>query len=143
MSHEKKKKTFSPHITDIHNRYFLFQAGVIPIILLMTDPTSTDAPSWLQEIESTKKLLVHPSLSNNRLATRCLEVVNRLCSPAYTSAAADKTAGQTAPILMPFSDQLFNDPTFGSMFPDVDQELNLAGMDFSEWVNFPPQNEFV
>lgn len=123
--------------------YFLFQAGVIPIILLMTDPTSTDAPSWLQEIESTKKLLVHPSLSNNRLATRCLEVVNRLCSPAYTSAAADKTAGQTAPILMPFSDQLFNDPTFGSMFPDVDQELNLAGMDFSEWVNFPPQNEFV
>ncbi|PYI07059.1 C6 transcription factor [Aspergillus sclerotiicarbonarius CBS 121057] len=121
--------------------YFLFQAGVIPIILLMTDPTSTEAPSWLQEIEATKKLLVHPSLSNNRLATRCLEVVNRLCSPAYTSAATNRNAGP--PILMPFADQLFNDPTFGSLFPDVDQELNLSGMDFSEWVNFTPQHDFV
>ena len=107
----------------------------------MTDPTSTEAPSWLQEIEATKKLLVHPSLSNNRLATRCLEVVNRLCSPAYTSAATDRAAGP--PILMPFADQLFNDPAFGSLFPDVDQELNLSGMDFSEWVNFAPQSDFV
>ncbi|PWY82209.1 C6 transcription factor [Aspergillus heteromorphus CBS 117.55] len=123
--------------------YFLFQAGLIPIIMLMTDPTSEDAPSWLQEIEATKKLLIHPTLSNNRLATRCLDVVNRLCSPAYTSAATDKTAGQQPPILMPFSDQLFNHPTFGSMFPDVDQELNIGGMDFSEWVNFQPQNDFV
>jgi transcriptional regulatory protein GAL4 len=121
--------------------YFLFQAGVIPLILLMTDPTSTDAPSWLQDIEATKNLLMHPSLSTNRLAARCLQVVNRLCSPAYTSTAADRTAGQP-PILMQFPDQLFNDPTFGTMFPDVDQELNLGGMDFSEWVNYTPQAEF-
>lgn len=158
--------------------YFLFQAGLIPIIFLMTDPTSTDAPGWLQDIETTKQLLSHPSLSNNRLATRCLAVVNKLCTPvsyyyypnngnggganttttgaapvpgiptAVAAAAANKAdaagAGdggqQQPPILMQFPDQLFNDPTFGGMFPDVDQELNLnmTGMDFSEWLNFTP-----
>ncbi|KKK13877.1 hypothetical protein P175DRAFT_0435167 [Aspergillus ochraceoroseus IBT 24754] len=130
--------------------YFLFQAGLIPIILLMTDPTSADAPGWLQEIESTKALLMHPSLSNNHLAGRCLDVINRLCSPVYTNSPSSTPAariigpgGPQQPIFMPFADQLFNDPTFGSMFPDVDQELNLSGMDFSEWVNFTPQNEFT
>lgn len=168
------------------SRYFLFQAGLIPIIFLMTDPTSTHAPGWLQDIETTKTLLSHPSLSNNRLATRCLAVVNKLCSPVYyyptttttgpnTTAAATTTtvkhegqegvrgAGDAAafagagvaaggggggvgaggapgepPILMQFPDQLFSDPSFGGMFPDVDQELNLGGMDFSEWLNFTP-----
>ncbi|KAL2784159.1 fungal-specific transcription factor domain-containing protein [Aspergillus keveii] len=134
--------------------YFLFQAGLIPIILLMTDPTSADAPSWLQEIESTKALLMHPSLSHNHLAGRCLDVINRLISPVYSttptspagSVGAPHHQQQSQPIYMPFADQLFNDPTFGSMFPDVDQELNITtGMDFSEWVNFAPtpQNEFT
>ena len=50
--------------------------------------------------------------------------------------------GQSQSILMHFPDQLFNDPAFGGIFPDVDQELNLnlngMGMDFSEWLNFTP-----
>lgn len=50
--------------------------------------------------------------------------------------------GQQQSILMQFPDQLFNDPAFGGIFPDVDQELNLnlggMGMDFSEWLNFTP-----
>lgn len=184
----------------------------------MTDPTSTDAPSWLQDIETTKQLLSNPSLANNRLASRCLEVIHRLCSPvayyypiaptgttsASSASAATTTAGagggvptvatgktdgvgmvpgtgtapahqqqqqhqppqhphppnhpqtqphqhqhqnrhpqnQQQPLLMHFPDQLFNDPTFGGIFPDVDQELNLnlnpGGMDFSEWLNFTP-----
>jgi len=148
--------------------YFLFQAGLIPIIFLMTDPTSTDAPAWLQDVQKTKQLLSHPSLSNNRLATRCLAVVNKLCTPvsyycypnngnpntgtapmpgipaavnkSVTGGAGDGGQQQQPPILMHFPDQLFNDPTFGGMFPDVDQELNLniPGMDFSEWLNFTP-----
>lgn len=125
--------------------YFLFQAGLIPIILLMTDPASPDAPSWLQEIESTKALLMYPSLSNNNLAGRCLEVINRLCAPVYSSNPASPGGAvgahpqQAQPILMPFADNLYNDPTFGSLFPDVNQDLNVnAGMDFSEWVNFAP-----
>lgn len=107
----------------------------------MTDPTSAEAPGWLQDVETTKNLLMHPSLSSNRFATRCLEVVNRLCSPAYTNSIADGAVGQP-PMLMQFSDQLLHDPSFASMFPDVDQELNLGGMDFSEWVNFTPANDF-
>ncbi len=118
----------------------------------MTDPTSAEAPSWFQEIESTKALLMFPSLSNNNLAGRCLEVINRLCAPVYSSNPASPSGSATIqqqqpqPIYMPFADQLFNDPTFGSMFPDVNQDLNVnAGMDFSEWVNFAPtsHNEFT
>ncbi|OJJ34169.1 hypothetical protein ASPWEDRAFT_52449 [Aspergillus wentii DTO 134E9] len=120
--------------------YFLFQAGLIPVILLMTDPTSADAPSWLQDIETTKKLLTHPSLSNNRLSTRCLEVINRLCSPAYASADPSRAYGHP-PMMMNFPDSLFNDATFGSIFQGVDQELNIGGMDFSDWVNFTPQTD--
>lgn len=118
----------------------------------MTDPTSAEAPSWLQEIESTKALLMFPSLSNNNLAGRCLEVINRLCAPVYSSNPTSPARSATIqpqqphPIYMPFADQLFNDPTFGSIFPDVNQDLNVnAGMDFSEWVNFAPtpHNEFT
>jgi transcriptional regulatory protein GAL4 len=94
---------------------------------------------------------MYPSLSNNHLAGRCLDVINRLCAPVYSSnpTSPSGTAGtqqQPQPIFMPFADQLFNDPTFGNMFPDVNQELNVnAGMDFSEWVNFAPtpHNEFT
>lgn len=181
----------SPHflcfISIDKNRYFLFQAGLIPIIFLMTDPTSMDARGWLQDIQTTKQLLSHPSLSNNRLAARCLEVINKLCAPVScyyptntSMPAANKSAvaqggglaamgvetqsnqpqvqgpgqgqgqtqgqgqgqGQSQSILMHFPDQLFNDPAFGGIFPDVDQELNLnlngMGMDFSEWLNFTP-----
>ncbi|KAL4973728.1 fungal-specific transcription factor domain-containing protein [Aspergillus desertorum] len=129
--------------------YFLFQAGLIPIILLMTDPTSAEAPSWIQEIEATKALLMYPSLSNNNLAGRCLDVIHRLCAPVYPSNASSSAGApsqQPQPIYMPFADQLYNDPTFGSLFPDVNQDLNVsAGMDFSEWVNFAPtpHNDFT
>ncbi|KAL3418309.1 C6 transcription factor [Phlyctema vagabunda] len=60
--------------------YFLFQAGLIPIIYLMTDPTNSDAPSWLDDIRATKNLLTYTS-AYNQLAARCLEIVDRLCSP--------------------------------------------------------------
>lgn len=107
----------------------------------MTDPTSPDAPSWFQDVETTKTLLSHPSLSNNRLATRCLDVVNRLCSPTYSSPAADGPEGQQ-PFLMQLPDQLFtHTSSFGGMFPDVDQELNMTGMDFSDWFSFTVDNE--
>lgn len=46
----------------------------------MTDPTHIDAPSWLNDIRATRTLLEHTS-AYNQLAARCLEVVDRLCSP--------------------------------------------------------------
>ncbi|OJJ43461.1 hypothetical protein ASPZODRAFT_74508 [Penicilliopsis zonata CBS 506.65] len=121
--------------------YFLFQAVLIPTIFLMTDPASPDAPSWLHDVETTKNLLAHPALSNNRLATRCLEVINRLCSPAVATGSPSSQVQQQQEILMHMPNQLFMDTTsFNTIFPDVDQELGIQGMDFSEWVNFaPPQ----
>ncbi|KAL2219178.1 putative C6 transcription factor [Thermoascus aurantiacus ATCC 26904] len=124
--------------------YFLFQAGVIPIIFLMTDPTSPDAPSWLQDIELTKKLLSHPSLSNNRLAGRCLDVINRLCSPEPAISCAEQSDAQQQFVMQP-PDQLLNDTPFSSLFQNDYQGAasGAAGVDFSEWVNFTPQGDFT
>ncbi|CAI7578145.1 unnamed protein product [Penicillium glandicola] len=137
--------------------YFLFQAGLIPIVFLMTDPSNPEAGSWLQDIETTKSLLTHPSLGTNRFATRCFEVINRLLSPPTNPVPQgiptdgdpqldpqqhqqQHMAPQLQPNMMPFPEQLFSDPGFGgSLFP-VEQHLQMhstGGMDFSEWVNFP------
>jgi hypothetical protein len=59
--------------------YFLFQAGLIPIIFLITTPTSPSAPSWFDDLRITKDLLSCAAVSS-RLAGRCLEVVDRLCA---------------------------------------------------------------
>ncbi|KAK2810717.1 hypothetical protein FQN50_002760 [Emmonsiellopsis sp. PD_5] len=63
--------------------YFLFQAALIPVLFLITTPTSPYAPSWLSDIQTARYLLSqHCALGkNNRLAARCLEVINRLCGP--------------------------------------------------------------
>lgn len=140
--------------------YFLFQAGLIPIVFLMTDPSNPEAASWLQDIETTKALLTHPSLGTNRFASRCLEVINRLLGPPTHAVpnglptsvpVSDQKyepqhphqhmAPQPPPAMMPFTEQLFSDPGFGgSLFP-VEHQMqmhNTGGMDFSEWVNFAP-----
>ncbi|KAG5302126.1 fungal specific transcription factor domain-containing protein [Histoplasma ohiense] len=63
--------------------YFLFQAALIPVLFLITTPTSPSAPSWLSDIQSVRCLLSPQSSlgNNNHLAARCLEVINRLCGP--------------------------------------------------------------
>ncbi|KAF7718772.1 Fungal Zn(2)-Cys(6) binuclear cluster domain-containing protein [Penicillium ucsense] len=129
--------------------YFLFQAGLIPIVFLMTDPSNPDASSWLQDIETTKALLMHPSLGHNQLAQRCYEVINRLLGPSPTIMSSFATQGnihqpyhqqQQAPQqgFMPFPEHIFNDPGFGGGLFPVDHGMpNQSGMDFSEWVNYP------
>ncbi|KAJ6037903.1 hypothetical protein N7499_004115 [Penicillium canescens] len=137
--------------------YFLFQAGLIPVVLLMADPSNPEAAAWVQDIETTKALLTHPSLGTNRFATRCYEVLNRLIGRSALSAqgifpeGAQQLEDQKPPYqmmpqqqqqnFMPFSEQLFSDPGFdGSLFP-VEQQMQMhspGGIDFSEWVNFPP-----
>lgn len=119
------------------------------MVFLMTDPSNPDAPSWLQEIETTKALLAHPSIGTNRFASRCSEVINRLLGPAAGSMAGmppgqhpDAPQMQYQPPqqgFMPFPQQLFGDPGFtGSLFQTEQPMPSPAGMDFSEWVNFPP-----
>jgi transcriptional regulatory protein GAL4 len=112
---------------------------LIPIIFLMTDPTSPEASSWVQDVETTKALLTHPSLSNNHLAARCLDVINRLCSPVYAQNTEQSEAQQQ--FLMQPSGQLFNDTAFG-LFQN-EYGGNGAGVDFSEWVNFASQDDFT
>jgi transcriptional regulatory protein GAL4 len=121
----------------------------------MTDPSNPEAATWLQDIETTKSLLTHPSLGTNRFATRCYEVINRLLGPpTHPVQSGILNTGQHESLqqpmhqhmpqppqnMMPFPEQLFSDPGFGgSLFPVEQQmQMNPGGMDFSEWVNFPP-----
>ncbi|KAJ5885154.1 hypothetical protein N7495_009664 [Penicillium taxi] len=126
--------------------YFLFQAGLIPIVFLMTDPSSPEAPGWIEDIRTTKCILAHPSFGSNCFASRCLEVINRLLGPPAGSVISGLPAeDQPQPFYQPpvqgfvsFQEQLFNDTGFGAgLFPE--QQIPTPGaMDFSEWVNFPP-----
>jgi transcriptional regulatory protein GAL4 len=67
--------------------YFLFQAGLVPVICLLTDPTHPDSALWLNDIRTTRDLLSRTALTN-RLAARCLTVFNRL-SPALDSGLSE------------------------------------------------------
>lgn len=133
-------------------RYFLFQAGLIPIVFLMTDPSNPEAQNWLEEIETTKALLTHPSLGNNRFAARCSEVIHRLLNPPSDVMSGLQLGGPTSlpqqpyqqppPGFMPFPEHLFSEPGFPGSFFATDQPMpSPAGMDFSEWVTFPTQEQ--
>lgn len=67
--------------------YFLFQAGLVPIICILTDSTHPDSILWLNDIRTTRDLLSRTALTN-RLAARCLTVFNRL-SPALDSGLSE------------------------------------------------------
>ena len=83
---------------DEKGSYFVFQAGLIPIICLMTDPDNNDAPAWLTDMLIAKDLLIRTAISNT-LAGRCLQVFDRLYS----------TVTQNSPSYNPFCDpDLFN-----------------------------------
>lgn len=128
--------------------YFLFQAALIPILFIMTDPNSPDAASWYQDVETTKTILNHPSLSNNGLALRCLEVITRLCSPASVS---ERQAQMQAQFMMRPPGQLLSDTgAFGLFHNELGGSgaigigpPSAAGFNFGEWVNFPGQENFT
>ncbi|KFY39549.1 hypothetical protein V495_05890 [Pseudogymnoascus sp. VKM F-4514 (FW-929)] len=100
--------------------YFLFQAGLIPIIFLITTSTSPSAPSWLDDLRVTKDLLSYAAVTN-RLADRCLEVINRFCAMLFDAEQPEA---------------MLQDP---SLFDDVHSMFVGEygdGMDFLDWSNF-------
>jgi transcriptional regulatory protein GAL4 len=69
------------------NRYFLFQAGLVPIVCLARDPTNEDSAMWFNDVLITKDLLTQASFTNH-LAARCLAVFQRL-SPVFDTGVMD------------------------------------------------------
>jgi transcriptional regulatory protein GAL4 len=57
--------------------FFLFQACLIPLVCACSEPDSEHAGDWKMDIEATKAVLTGLS-SENRLAARFLNVINRL-----------------------------------------------------------------
>jgi transcriptional regulatory protein GAL4 len=91
--------------------YFLFQAGLVPIICLLTDPTDPDSILWLNDIRKTRDLLSRTALTN-RLAARCLTVFNRL-SPALDGAQFEDLGLEMWE--GDFADEFLNDQFGGDM----------------------------
>lgn len=101
----------------------------------MSDSASPDAPSWLQDVDTAKQLLLHPSLANNRLAARCLAVIDRLSATFGSQEEPPHLGAQQEYLLQP-SGALLSDPVFGILQDDT--TAGRADMDFSEWMNFTP-----
>ena len=100
------------------SRYFLFQAGLVPIVCLTCDPTHEDSPVWLTDILTTKDLLSRTAITN-RLAARCLAVFNRL-SPLFDSGVIEDLGSWEGTFAAGFSDD-----QFGEGFWDwVNNEMN-------------------
>lgn len=57
--------------------YFLFQAGLIPLLCFCSEPTSPKAPEWMQDIERTKAALAAVS-SRNALADKFSALIDGL-----------------------------------------------------------------
>jgi transcriptional regulatory protein GAL4 len=109
----------------VHHSYFLFQAGLIPIIFLITTSTSPSAPSWLSDLRVTKDLLSYAAISN-RLAGRCLEVIDRFCAMLLDAEQPEA---------------MLQDP---SLFDDVHSMFMGKygdGMEFLDWSSFGLQSE--
>lgn len=69
--------SMSSRLSHWYMLYFLFQAGLVPVICLMSNPTHPDSNLWREDIAITKDLL-RQTAPPNRLAARCLAVFNRL-----------------------------------------------------------------
>ncbi|KAK9470703.1 fungal-specific transcription factor domain-containing protein [Dipodascopsis tothii] len=63
-----------------YSLYFLFQAGLIPLVCFCADPVSAEAPAWLNDIERTKRVLVTVA-PRNQLADRFHTLINNLVDP--------------------------------------------------------------
>jgi hypothetical protein len=55
----------------------MFHAALVPSVCLCADPTSAEGFSWKADIDTTRQLLTS-AFSENPLATRCLEILDRL-----------------------------------------------------------------
>lgn len=66
-----------PQLTD--NRYYLFQASLIPVLCITTEPDSPDAATWGADIEKAKRILGSVTTHCEK-ARKFLDVLNRLYS---------------------------------------------------------------
>ncbi|KAK9364647.1 fungal-specific transcription factor domain-containing protein [Lipomyces kononenkoae] len=67
--------------------YFLFQAGLIPLLCFCAEPDSPRAPEWLEDIERTKAALAAVS-SRNGLADKFLGLITGLIGPIVSPGGA-------------------------------------------------------
>ncbi|KAJ8102338.1 fungal-specific transcription factor domain-containing protein [Lipomyces tetrasporus] len=116
--------------------YFLFQAGLIPLLCFCSEPNSPRAVEWMEDIERTKAALAAVS-SRNGLADKFLALINGLIGPIVSPGAA--VDGETAATMGGFEKRtdwlndvyslLFEDPNAGLMgsFTKMDRDEKDGG----------------
>lgn len=91
----------SPRILTVDDRYFIFQAALIPCICLRNLPLSDQAADWRQQITATLQTIasLHPV---SVAAARCYGVIAELCGryldqvpPPFPSQASPRQSANT------------------------------------------------
>ncbi|KAK9451149.1 fungal-specific transcription factor domain-containing protein [Limtongia smithiae] len=116
--------------------YFLFQAGLIPLICFCSEPNSPRAPEWVQDIERTRAALAVVS-SRNGLADKFLNLINGLIGSLVVNddggvgSAQLPTAGMSMGDFEKRTDWLndvysllFEDPTSSSFMTGILRDRN-------------------
>ncbi|KAJ6125100.1 hypothetical protein N7471_012417 [Penicillium samsonianum] len=78
---------------------------------LARSTSNLKAASWLQDIETTKSLLTHPSLGTKCFATRCFEVINRPTPRPTHEPSATGTPNRRRPAGTPVTPAPAHGPT--------------------------------
>ncbi|KAK9464594.1 fungal-specific transcription factor domain-containing protein [Lipomyces arxii] len=102
--------------------YFLFQAGLIPLLCFCSEPTSPSSTEWMEDIERAKSALMAIS-PRNGLAEKFLGLINGLIGPLVNpSDVADAQSGAATVDLEKRTDWLndvysllFDNPSTGMM----------------------------
>lgn len=67
------------------NRYFLFQASLIPCICLRNCPSALEAPAWCEQVAMTLET-IRAMAATNTSSGRCYRIIIDLCGQYLTNA---------------------------------------------------------
>jgi hypothetical protein len=104
----------------------MFHAALVTAVCLCADPTSPDVSAWSKDLDTTRAVLT-VDFSRNKLATRCVEILDEL-RPHATSDGGDLVS-----MLLQPNDNMGD---FGFWSTDAADSLNALGWpDFGQ--DFP------
>ena len=76
------------------NRYFIFQASLIPVHCLRRNPQHSDADDWCNQIHATLEV-VESMKALNSASSKCRDVIRRLCGTSLNFRGQERDVTST------------------------------------------------
>lgn len=132
------------HLPDRANRYFLFQAALIPCICLRNDPTAPEAADWRRQISITLEVITGMA-PLNASSSRCHIIISDLCGRFLHSSKAEEvddpqaaTRGEFVPSHAPTQPAASLQPYADSQPVGESPETQINNVFSMMWPNVPP-----